>query len=137
MKWLIIPTFRFLYGGICFLCTGTDKKNLSGLRSYPDAVQSFVRERLAEAPKEKTIPAILLSNLILFTVLFSALGLGFKNVLAFDGYLSALWYFLILGEGLGLVSDTKPPSEWQRIRKKWPTIFALGLLLGLLMRFRN
>ena len=118
MKWLIIPTFWFLYWGICFLCTGTDKKNLSGLRSYPDAVQSFVRERLAEAPKEKTIPAILMSNLILFTVLFSALGLGFKNVLAFDGYLSALWYFLILGEGLGLFDLMVIDLLWWRNTKR-------------------
>ena len=42
MKWLIIPVFWFLYWGICFLCTGTDKKNLAGLRLYPDAVQSIV-----------------------------------------------------------------------------------------------
>ena len=102
MKWIIIPAFWFLYWCVCLLCTGTDQKNLAGLRSYPDAVQSIVRDRLANAPKEKSIPAILLGNLVLFTVLFSALGLGFKSVLAFDGYLSAFRYFLILGEGLGL-----------------------------------
>ena len=38
---------------------------------------------------------------------------------------------------LGLVSGTKPPSEWQRIKKKWPAILTLGLLLGLLMRCAN
>ncbi len=38
MKWFIILAFWFLYWGLCFLCTGTDKKNLAGLRSYPDAV---------------------------------------------------------------------------------------------------
>ena len=103
MKWLIIPAFYFLYWGLCFLCTGTDRKNLAGLRSYPDAVQNIVRERLGDkAPKEKSIPAILLSNLVLFTVVFSALGLIFRSALAFDGYLSAFWYFLLLGEGLGL-----------------------------------
>ncbi len=32
----------------------------------------------------------------------SVIGLIFKNILAFDGYLSAFWYFLILGEGFGL-----------------------------------
>ncbi len=118
MKWLIIPTFWLLYWGVCFLCTGTDKKNLSGLRSYPDAVQSIVRDRLADAPKEKSIPAILLSNLILFTVLFSALGLGFKNVLTFDGYLSALCYFLILGEGLGLFDLLVIDLLWWRNTKR-------------------
>ncbi len=102
MKWLIIPVFYLLYWGMCFLCTGTDRKNLAGLRSYPDAVQSIVRERLANAPKAKSVPAVLLSNLVFFTVVFSALGLVFRNVLAFDGYLPAFWYFLLLGEGLGL-----------------------------------
>ncbi len=103
MKWLIIPAFWFLYWGICFLCTGTDKKNLAGLRSYPDAVQSIVCERLGDrAPKEKPISVILLSSLVLFTAVFSVIGLVFREFLAFDGYLPAFRYFLILGEGLGL-----------------------------------
>ncbi len=118
MKWFIIPAFWFLYWGICFLCTGTDKKNLAGLRSYPDAVQSIVRERLADAPKEKSIPSILLSNLILFTVVFSALGLALKSVLAFEGYLSAFWYFLILGEGLGLFDLLVIDLLWWRNTKR-------------------
>ena len=37
----------------------------------------------------------------------------------------------------GLVSGTKPPSEWQRIKKKWPAMLVLGLLIGLLMRCAN
>ena len=40
MKWLVLPAFWLLYWGICFICTGTDKKNLMGLRSYPDEVQA-------------------------------------------------------------------------------------------------
>ncbi len=105
MKWLIMIAFWFLYWGICFLCTGGDKRNLKGLRSYPKAVQEQVREdpQLSVlAPKEKSIPAILLGNLVLFTVVFSLIGLIFRRVFAFDGYLAAFWYFLILGEGLGL-----------------------------------
>ena len=118
MKWIIIPAFWFLYWGICFLCTGTDKKNLVGLRSYPGAVQSVVRERLAGAPKEKSIPSILIGNLILFTVVFSALGLVFKSVLNFDGYLAAFWYFLILGEGLGLFDLFVIDLLWWRNTKR-------------------
>ncbi len=38
---------------------------------------------------------------------------------------------------LELVSGTKPPSEWQRIKKKWPAMLVPGLLLGLLMRCAN
>jgi hypothetical protein len=119
MKWLIMIAFYFLYWGICFLYTGTDKKNLAGLRSYPDAVQARVREKLPKAaPKEKSIPSILLGNLILFTVVFSVIGLIFKSVLAFDNYLSAFRYFLIWGEGLGLFDLVVIDLIWWRNTKR-------------------
>ena len=119
MKWLTIPAFWFLYWGICFLCTGTDKKNIAGLRSYPDAVQGVVWEKLGDnAPKAKSIPAILLSNLVLFTVVFSTLGIGFKSILAFEGYLSAFWHFLVLGEGLGLFDLLIIDLLWWRNTKR-------------------
>ncbi|MDO4849337.1 MAG: ABC transporter permease [Coriobacteriia bacterium] len=103
MKWLVLPAFWLVYWGVCFLCTGTDEKNLAGLRSYPDEVQAVVCERLGkDAPGAKSIPSILLGNLLLFTVLFSALGLAVKNAFPFGSYLEAFWYFLLLGEGLGL-----------------------------------
>ncbi len=119
MKWLIIPAFCFLYWGICFLCTGTDKKNLIGLRSYPDAVQKIVCERLADnAPKEKPLLSVLLSNLVLFTVVFSVTGLVFKSVLNFNGYLSAFLYFLVFGEGLGLFDLLIIDLLWWRNTKR-------------------
>ncbi len=99
----LVIVFYLLYWGICFLGTGTDRKNLIGLRSYPDPVQTQVRQKLAgSVPKEKSLGSVLLGNLLLFTVLFSALGLVFKRVLGLSGYWSAFWYFLIFGEGLGL-----------------------------------
>ena len=56
MKWLVALAFWFLYWGICYLATGSDKKNLAGLRSYPDAVQDLVRERIGEvAPKAQPV----------------------------------------------------------------------------------
>ncbi len=115
MKWLIIPAFYLLFWGMCFLSTGTDRKNLNGLRSYPDDVQSIVRERSGEnVPKVRSKPIILLSNLALFTILFSAIGLIFKDALAFDGFISAFWYFLILGEGLGLFDLVVIDLLWWR-----------------------
>ncbi len=89
MKILVAAAFYLLYWGICFLSTGTDRKNLLGLRSYPTAVQERVRSdpRLADAvPQKRSLTAILLSNLLLFTVLFSVLGLLLKGVLHLDGY---------------------------------------------------
>lgn len=44
MKIIIAFAFYFLYWFCCFLGTGTDGKNLAGLRSYPDAVQKAVHE---------------------------------------------------------------------------------------------
>ena len=92
MKLIVTFAFYFLYWFICFLCTGTDRKNLAGLRSYPDAVQKAVREHPVlgkAAPQEKSTAAILLSNLLLFTVVFSVLGLALKSVLGLNNYLSA------------------------------------------------
>ena len=42
MKLIVTFAFYFLYWFICFVGTGADRKNLAGLRSYPDAVQKAV-----------------------------------------------------------------------------------------------
>ena len=121
MKVIIVIAFYFLYWGICFLGTGTDKKNLIGLRSYPEEVQNRVRSdpQLGEAvPKEKSTAAILCSNLLLFTALFSVLGLALKSVLALDGYLSAFWFFLAFSEGLGLFDLLVIDLLWWRSTKR-------------------
>lgn len=121
MKIVIAIAFYFLYWGICFLGTGTDRKNLIGLRSYPEEVQNRVRidHQLGKTvPKEKSTAAVLLSNLLLFTVVFSVLGLALKSVLNLDGYLSAFWYFLVLGEGLGLFDLLVIDLLWWRNTKR-------------------
>ena len=46
------------------------------------------------------------------------IGLVFKNVLAFGGYLPAFWYFLILGEGLGLFDLLVIDLLWWRSTKR-------------------
>ncbi len=118
MKWLIMFIFYFLYWGICYLCTGGDKKNLMGLRSYPENVQKIVREKISDAPKAKSILNILISNILLFTVVFSIMGLLFKNIYNFNSYLSAFIYFLLLGEGLGLFDLLIIDLLWWRNTKR-------------------
>lgn len=82
-------------------------------------MQTCVRKKYGNAaPKEKSIPSILLGNLILFTVVFSVIGLIFKSVLAFDGYLSAFLYFLVFGEGLGLFDLLVIDLLWWRNTKR-------------------
>ena len=103
------------------LGTGTDKKNLIGLRSYPDEIQSRVRSDSQlgkDIPKAKSPAAILLSNLFLFTILFSVLGLALKSVLSLNSYISAFWYFLAFGEGLGLFDLLVIDLLWWRNSKR-------------------
>ena len=121
MKIIITIAFYFLYWGMCCLGTGTDKKNLLGLRSYPEEVQDRVRNdpQLAQdVPKAKSTVAILLSNLLLFTVLFSVLGLALKSVLNLNDYLSTFLYFLAFGEGLGLFDLLVIDLLWWRNTKR-------------------
>lgn len=121
MNIIIAIVFYFLYGGVCFLGTGTDKKNLIGLRPYPEEVQNRVRSdpELSKAvPREKSTVSILLGNLLLFTVLFSVLGLALKGVLDLHDYRSAFWYFLAFGEGLGLFDLLVIDLLWWRNTKR-------------------
>ena len=90
MKWITAILLYLLYWGICVLSTGTDRKNLIGLRSYPDEVQERVwREMAGNVPREKPMAAVLLSNLILFTLVFSLLGLALKKPLV---VIDLLWW---------------------------------------------
>lgn len=113
--------FYLFYWFCCFLGTGTDRKNLAGLRSYPDAVQQAVRGHPVlgkAAPQEKSIMSILLGNLLLFTVVFSVLGMVLKNVLGLNDFLMAFWFFLALGEGLGLFDLVVIDLLWWRNSKR-------------------
>lgn len=110
-KMITAFAFYFFYWFCCFLGTGTDQKNLAGLRSYSDAVQQAVREHSTlgkNAPQAKSIISILIGNLLLFTVVFSVLGFALKNILRLDGFWNAFWFFLALGEGLGLFGPVLP-----------------------------
>ena len=121
MKIIVAIAFYFLYWGICFLGTGTDKKNLIGLRSYPEEVQNCVRsdpELRKVVPKGKSTASVLLSNLLLFTVVFSVLGLALRSVLNLNDYLSAFWYFFAFSEGLGLFDLLVIDLLWWRNTKR-------------------
>ena len=121
MKIIVAFAFYFLFWVVCYLGTGTDKKNLIGLRSYPDEVQSCVRsdpQLGKDIPKAKSTISIWLGNLFLFTVLFSILGLALKGVLNLNNYGSAFGYFLAFGEGLGLFDLLVIDLLWWRNAKR-------------------
>lgn len=113
--------FYLLYWFCCFLATGTDKKNLAGLRSYPDNVQQAVRAHKdfgKTVPKEKSILSILLGNLLLFTAAFSVLGSALKNPLGLSSFGATFLFFLALGEGLGLFDLVIIDLLWWRNTKR-------------------
>mgnify|MGYP004595910339 CR=1 FL=1 len=117
MKYCTCIVFWLFYWGVCVLCTGGDRTNLLGLRSYPEAVRQRA-ELSPYLPKQKSLPSILLSNLLLFTVVFSVLGLVFQNALGLTGYRAAFFYFLALGEGLGLFDLVVIDLLWWRNTKR-------------------
>lgn len=121
MKIFVAIIFYLVYWLCCFLGTGTDKKNLIGLRSYPDTVQNVVREQhefCKTAPKEKSIISILLGNLILFTAIFSLLSLLLKNPMELNEFKATFLFFLMLGEGLGVFDLLIIDLLWWRNTKR-------------------
>lgn len=69
-------------------------------------------------PKEKSILSILPGNLILFTVVFSVLGLALKGILGLHDFGASFWFFLALGEGLGLFDLVVIDLIWLRSTKR-------------------
>lgn len=118
---IVIVGFCLLFWFICYTQTGTDKKNMLGYRSYPDAVQELVlkNEELSKlAPKEISIPKIFLSNLVLFTVIFLITGIIMNYTVGFQDFKDCLIYFMILGEILNLFDLVVIDLLWWRNTKR-------------------
>lgn len=69
-------------------------------------------------PKEKSIISVLLGNLMLFTVVFSVLGLALKNPHGLSSFGTTFLFFLALGEGLGLFDLVVIDLIWWRSTKR-------------------
>lgn len=105
LKLFFVIGLCLLFWLICFLNTGNDQKNMLGFRSYPKEVQELVRKDpvLGKiAPAEINIGKVLISNFILFGIIFLLVGLIIKYTMGFNGFADAFIYFLILGEVLNL-----------------------------------
>ncbi len=117
-KVIVISVFCLFYWFMCYLCTGTDEKNLKGLRSYPEEVQKIVRNRNSQAPKTQPVWKILVGNFILFTPIFIIMGIVLKSYLKLNSFLSAFLFFLALGEMLGLFDVVVIDLLWWRNTKR-------------------
>lgn len=117
LKISFIVGLCLLFWGICYLNTGNDQKNMIGFRSYPKEVQELVKKDpvLGEkAPKEINMFKVLVSNFILFTVIFLIVGLVIKYTVSFNGFMDAFVYFLVLGETLNLFDLVVIDLLWWR-----------------------
>lgn len=102
MKYLIAAIILYgLFFLICYYSTGGDKKNMKSFYSYPDAVQTKIKQNSVLSkmiPVKSSYLKSFLSNLMLFTVVFIVIGF----VLRLSEFIPAFIYLLILGEGLNL-----------------------------------
>ncbi len=103
MKLLGVIGCCLLMWVICYLCTGTDRKNMIGYRTYPDRVQDKVKQDPSIndlVPEKISLVNIFVSNVVLFTIVFSIVGMIVKHTAGFENYLDSLIYFIVLGEVL-------------------------------------
>lgn len=121
MELLVAIILYFLFFMMCYLGTGTDKKNMSSFHSYPDEVQKRVQEDIVLGSlisKKSSMLIAIISNVLMFTIVFSIIGIALKDILNITEFQSAFIYFLILGEGLNLFDLVVIDLLWWRHAKK-------------------
>lgn len=101
---------------ICFLSTGTDEKNLAGLRSYPVEVQNIIRNNIKYKGKVKpaNMPRVFAANLILFIIVLLVFGLFIRA----DDFKTNFINVLVLGEVLNLFDLLIIDLLWWRNTKR-------------------
>ena len=102
--------------GLCFLGTGTDKKNLRNYMSYPDEVQKRIKEikEYQGKYKETSRFAAWIANFLLFTILFLLLGIVIRQTSFIHNFIS----LLILGETLNVFDLIVIDLLWWRNTKR-------------------
>ena len=121
VKILVIIGFCLFWWLMCYLNTGDDKKNMLGYRTYPDKVQEIVKNDPVlgkTAPKEVNLVKVLISNILLFTVVFLIIGIALKKTVGFDGFFDTFIFVLILGEATNLFDLVVIDLLWWRNTKR-------------------
>ena len=121
VRTLFIIGFCLLFWLICYLCTGNDKKNMSGFRTYPDEVQEIIRrdpELGKMAPEQINIVKVFGANLLTFTILFTCIGEILKRSIGFQDFADTFFFILIWGEVLNLFDLLIIDLLWWRNTKR-------------------
>ena len=101
---------------ICFLSTGTDEKNMFGLRSYPIEVQETIRnsEKYKNKVKPTNMIKVFITNLIMFVVILFVFGLFIKS----NDFKTNFINILVMGEILNLFDLVVIDLIWWRNTKR-------------------
>ena len=105
-----------IFFGLCYLGTGTDDKNLKNYMSYPDEVQSKIKDIVdyQGSFKEKSKISTFVGNFIIFSLVFFFLGLKIRQ----EGFMQNFISLLILGQGLNLFDLIIIDLLWWRNTKR-------------------
>ena len=108
--------FCLIFFGLCYLGTGTDEKNLKNYMSYPDEVQTKIKEIVEYQGKfkERSKISIFFGNFIIFSLVFFFLGLKIRQ----EGFMQNFISLLILGQGLNLFDLIIIDRLWWRNTKR-------------------
>lgn len=115
---VIIETFILciVFFLLCYLRTGTDKKNLKSYSSYPDEVQSRIKD-IAEYQgqfKENNKIIVFASNFLLFLCLLFALGILIREKNWWHNFL----VLTVIGQGLNFFDLLIIDLLWWRNTKR-------------------
>ncbi|WP_311525381.1 ABC transporter permease [uncultured Varibaculum sp.] len=118
MRVLLIETVVLCgaFFGVCYLGTGTDRKNLRNYSSYPVKVQNRIQE-IAEYRgkfKETGKAGIWVANFLVFTVLFLLMGIPIRQ----ENFSHNFRCLLILGQTLTVFDLFIVDLLWWRNTKR-------------------
>ena len=101
---------------LCFLGTGTDDKNLKSFSSYPDEVQTLIRNNEDYRAKVKTTNKCVafLQNFLIFLVILFILGIAIRK----PNFLHNFICLSIIGQGLNLFDLLVIDLIWWRRTKR-------------------
>lgn len=117
MKLLIAIILYALFFLMCYLGTGTVKKNMKSFYSYPDEIQNRIKKNevlVDMIPSKKSSLSSFVSNMFMFTVVFCLIGLLFPT----KNFSSLFLYYLLLGQGLNLFDLFVIDLLWWRNTKR-------------------
>lgn len=105
-----------VFFAICYLNTGSDKKNIKSYASYPDEVQEIVKKNLALQAKIKTASPFVsfVSNVVVFGIVLFIFALFVKE----DGFKVNFTNLMILGQCLNVFDFFVIDMLWWRNSKR-------------------